>query len=315
MRANTIAIYFSDPEPMGYPFNFRRYFEVYQWIINDLARNGIASYIVRGDSYLGEGFWGCGWLLRNYELKKSAGRIRCDLIFNRDDKNTMPIIRDCRVVNNYELDEICLNKLKTAKMFPRVSPKTDEVHSFGGFVRLLSKRRYGRKRLIVVKKNFSTNCRGAYILPVAGVHKDLYDDWRHILVQEFLDSSRGIDGVVKGIHDLRLNIVNNRVVNAFLRQPPAGGYIANVFDGGTARAVSLDKLPKGAYDLAAKVMLKFNKYKPAVYAVDMFNTSKGYRLIELNSRPGVQHKSTISTYKDFNDAVVRMLVEVVNGLK
>ena len=96
----TLAIYFSDSKPMGYPFNTHYpYWQIYQRVVKIVQSAGIQVYIVRGKSYLGKGKFSHGWTIENNKMIKSKVNIKTDLIFNRDDKNTIPVIYDCQIIN------------------------------------------------------------------------------------------------------------------------------------------------------------------------------------------------------------------------
>ena len=47
------------------------------------------------------------------------------------------------------------------------------------------------------------------------------------ILQEFVDTSHGISGLVSGDHDLRVVIANGKILFSHIRQPQAGSKIAN----------------------------------------------------------------------------------------
>lgn len=304
----TVAIYFSDAEPMGYPFDKGYYFEIYQEIIAEIEKRDVQVCIVRGDSYQGEGKFSHGWKFVSGELEK-IDNIQADLIFNRDDKNTIPEIHDCKIINAPELDNICLDKWKTAELFPEFSPKTDYVQSFAESEGVIEKRNLGQSDRLVLKKNFQTEGRGIFVLPVSEITNDLYGDWSDVLIQEFLDSEVGVPGVVEGVHDLRVNVVNGEPINAYIRTPKPGSFLANVARGGKGISLTYEQIPAEVMKKVEEIDKKINKYMPSVYSADFTNSSKGYKLIEMNSRPMVQSPKYFSDYKKFNNALVEMLVE------
>ena len=310
--SKTIAIYFSDSEPMAYPFNKKQYLEIYQQIISELESRGIKVFIVRGDSYIKNGRFGKGWQFVNEKLKESAGEVHVDLIFNRDDKNTIPIIDDCKIINQPEFDQLCVDKVKTFETFPDISPKTASIHSYQGYLEQIEKWRMKPEEMIVLKKNFETEGRGIFIIPIADVKKSLYKDWNNVMVQEFIDSSIGIPGITDGLHDLRVTVINGKPINSFLRVPKKGSYLANVAQGGSGTSIDLKKVPKEVIEFVYRIDKKVKKYYPAIYSADFIHSGKGYRLLELNSRPGVQHPEWSKTYKKFNDGIIEMLIAAVN---
>ncbi len=309
----TIAIYFSDPEPMGYPFHKKEYFETYQKIISDIEKENIEVYIVRGESYLGNGRFKMGWRLKGDELIASEGEIKVDLIFNRDDKNTIPNIYDCITINKPQFDDICVDKFKTFELFPEISPKTGYVHTFEACHHELQIWNLDPNDLVVLKKNFETEGRGIYIIPAKDVQKDLYQDWTDIIIQEFIDSSVGLPGLSSGLHDLRITVIGGVPINSFVREPKKGSYLANISQGGSGTSIDLEEVPKEVIKLVSDINTVVDQFCPIIYAADFMNSPKGFKLVELNSRPGVQHPDWSKTYRLFNDAVVELLIEGVHG--
>ena len=70
-------------------------------------------------------------------------------------------------------------------------------------------------------------------------------------------------------------------------------------------------MPAEVMHMVARIGEVVGKYFPAAYSADFMNSPKGFVLVELNSRPGLQHSSWSASYKKFNDAIVRMLVDAV----
>lgn len=308
-NTKTIAIYFSDPEPMGYPFN-KEYFELYQEVIRDITQYHIKVYIVRGSSYEGNGVFSHGWFFENDTLSEYKQRIKADLIFNRDDKNTIPKIYDCPIINHPDLDQLCLDKYLTTQIFPNISPRTDLLHSYEDWLKKMKGHGIRPDMRVVLKKNFLTEGRGVYIIPANEVTKTLYHDWHDVLLQEFLDAHNGIPGIVRGNHDLRIEVINGELAHASVRVPKKGSWIANVSQGGTMTTVPLEKLPREVLNIVQNIQTKLDHYRPLLYSADFMNTPKGFKLVELNSRPGLL-SSDEASYKEWNGKIVNMLIEAV----
>lgn len=309
--APTIAIYFSDAQPLGYPFHKHQYFDMYREIIAAIERRGIQVFIVRGNSYLQDGRFRTGWRFVDGSLQETKQEVRADLIFNRDDKGTIPVIQDCPIINQPAFDALCTDKVKTHALFPDISPKTASIASFEQCLACIGAWKMHEQELIVLKKNFETEGRGIHILPVSRVEKSLYDDWEDVLLQEYLDGSDGIPGITDGLHDLRVTVVNGVPINSFLRTPKPGSYLANISQGGSGFSIDLSKIPRAVMDLVTRISAHVDQYLPALFAADFLHSSKGWKLLELNSRPGIQHPDWSADYKRFNDAVVDMLVQAV----
>lgn len=96
----------------------------------------------------------------------------------------------------------------------------------------------------------------------------------NILVQEFIKEANG--------KDLRLFVVDGKVVAAMQREAAPGEFRANIHMGGTASVVKVTAEEKKIAIRAAKAMnLK-------VAGVDIIRSSKGPLLLEVNSSPGLE---------------------------
>lgn len=96
----------------------------------------------------------------------------------------------------------------------------------------------------------------------------------NILVQEFIEESRGMD--------IRCFVIGDRVVAAVKRQAKEGEFRANVHQGGTAVKVKLAPQERAIAIAAAKTMgLK-------VAGVDLIRSNHGPLVLEINSSPGLE---------------------------
>ena len=96
----------------------------------------------------------------------------------------------------------------------------------------------------------------------------------NILVQEFIKEANG--------KDLRLFVIDGKVVASMQREAAPGEFRANIHMGGTASVVKVTAEEKRIAIKAAKAMdLK-------VAGVDIIRSSKGPLLLEVNSSPGLE---------------------------
>lgn len=96
----------------------------------------------------------------------------------------------------------------------------------------------------------------------------------NILVQEFIEESRGTD--------IRCFVIGDKVVAAIKRQAKEGDFRANVHQGGKALKVKLSPQERSIAICAAKTMgLK-------VAGVDLIRSNHGPLVLEINSSPGLE---------------------------
>lgn len=117
------------------------------------------------------------------------------------------------------------------------------------------------------------------------------------LVQEFLDSSNGVPGVSKGFHDLRLILVNDKLIYSLIREPAKGSYLANLAQGGKVIFIPRAKVPKSVYPIISHANKIFKPFSPRIFSIDvMFDEKKKPWVIELNSMPGLFFSSRGNRY-------------------
>lgn len=114
----------------------------------------------------------------------------------------------------------------------------------------------------------------------------------NILVQEFIKEANG--------KDLRLFVVDNKVVAAIQREAIAGEFRANIHLGGTATVIKPTKEEKKIAIKAAKALnLK-------VAGVDIIRSTKGPLLLEVNSSPGLEGIEG-ATHKDIAAEMIKAI--------
>ncbi|MDA0773106.1 MAG: 30S ribosomal protein S6--L-glutamate ligase [Cyanobacteria bacterium] len=96
----------------------------------------------------------------------------------------------------------------------------------------------------------------------------------NILIQEFIKEAGGAD--------LRVIVVNGRVVAAMKRQGAEGEFRSNLHQGGSAQALQLNKKEAHVAIKAAKAM------GLGVAGVDMLVSKRGPLIMEVNSSPGLE---------------------------
>ncbi len=303
-----LAIYFGDSDDMGNPFN-PKYEEVWRDMIREIEKYNIQVYMIREkNSYLGKGTFSRGWYIKNDQPFAISEPITVDLIFHRGGNSSIPASYDCPMINHPDLERLCNDKVKIAKLFADISPKTEGVGSYKEFLQVVSDWALLPQDMIVLKKNFMSGGKGVKVLPVKDVAEILFESWNNTLVQEFIDSSVGIPGLVEGLHDLRVVTINGEPVHTYVRTPKSGSFLANTAQGGTALALDLDKLPLDLLVTVKRINKEFIQYRPSILGIDFFNSKNGFKLIEINAPSGIIDPKLSPQDKVYRDKTVQMLV-------
>ncbi|MFW5887172.1 MAG: ATP-grasp domain-containing protein [Bacteriovoracia bacterium] len=101
----------------------------------------------------------------------------------------------------------------------------------------------------------------------SGIKKD-------IIIQEFIEEANG--------KDLRVIVVDGKVVAAMERSGAEGEFRSNIHQGGTSKVVELNKKTEMAAIESAKLL------GLTVAGVDLLESERGPLVIEVNSSPGLQ---------------------------
>lgn len=285
-----IAIYVDNEAVYDYPFSERRYRESYSDLVFELDGRGNETRIVREGSYLGNGvFSGSFRFSRNSDRDlEENGQFEADIIFDKGDRSTL---RDDGhpKINKRELEDLCNNKQKTTELFESVSPKTKFVDSREDLAAAL-KTIPGEVKVFKPSDGFGGD--GIVIGSDEDILNNSTDEELYpALVQQFIDSSRGIDGIVEGLHDLRVIMINDTPLQASIRQPAAGSFKANIKAGGSIFEIGVSSLPKGVFDFISAIDDRMQQFGNRVYSIDMVFDCNKFYLMELNARPGWHPRS------------------------
>jgi glutathione synthase/RimK-type ligase-like ATP-grasp enzyme len=313
MSGKVLAIYFSQPGALDYPLSKKNFFESYTTLINAIVDAGHVAVVVRADSYKQAGVFSPYFTYSrdSRQFTKVDDEICVDLVFNRDNENTIPRIEDVPVINHPDFDELCRDKVSAYEHFKQLSAVTLEVHSFEEARDALQ---HIDSQKIVLKPRFGEQGEGVTVCDRDDFSASFYDDWSNMLVQEFLDSSDGIEGLVEGLHEININMINGKFAGARIRQPAEGqlSLAADVAEGRKLWGLHFEQIPKQAWDVAVAVDRKLERFWPRVFRADIIRDAAGvYKIIELNSRPGIMHadREGPEFYRDFNGTLEEALIE------
>jgi hypothetical protein len=284
MAPVSIAIHVASLKMGGPTFSEKFYWQAYLDLLLRLRGRGVDAFFVTEESeYIGGGFF-----RRTYSMDR-PGRpgelmerhyLRADLVYDRGGFSGTGVA----VVNSPAFVELTNCKARVYEQFGHLQPFTELCHDRAQLELAL---RMTSSNLAVVKVPTGEGGEGVGIgSPEAILAKVL--GWPYpLLVQEFMDTSIGVPELgVEGYHDLRVKIIDGRVVGGTIRQPKPGEYRANFKIGGKSTQLSRHDIPPAALELTKEVDSHFGD-EPRHYALDCGNTTAGYQLIELNPWPGL----------------------------
>lgn len=257
---------------------------VYLHLLELCQKEGWETYVLTRKTYVGESTFNGVWLYKNNMFEQIKSKTKIDIIYDRTGGVAFPPQEEKRVVNNREFKLLCWNKWEAYKKIGEYMPKTFWVGS-------------DKSKLAEILDNIDTDL--VVLKPFNGLKgigvfigkkdKALEIDFegRDYIAQEFVDTSAGIDGGIVGYHDLRVAIVNNKIVWSHVRTPVEGSLAANVAQGGKLIEMDINKIPVRVKDIVKEISnIFYEKYENPSYSLD-FGIEKGKPVIfEINDQIG-----------------------------
>jgi len=308
MSRNIAALWDAEVDWEGEkPFNKTHINTTYEYFTDLAAKKDSKVFIAKFDWYSD------GKLQKAYSFDgenwNKVEDVELDTVFDkyRFDEETIDLKREIAnrhpVLNRFEIEQICKDKLLAYEKFPKYHPETREA-TLENVEEMLEK--YGK---VVVKPLSAHAGEGVEII------EDIseFEESRDRITQQFIDSSSGIEKLgIDGVHDLRVVVVDGKPVVSYIRQPDSG-FVANVALGGSMEFIAIEDVPEEAMDIVKEVVdvLEQDWF---VCGVDMiFDQDQNPWILELNSKPGMSfyHKEEIKEWKKpYIKAVVNSLSEI-----
>lgn len=276
----SVAVFFTKPGFDDYPFDGEDYRIVYRTLAEIVTGKGHRFFLVRDPaSYKGETTFKGGWEFIDEDFRRTEDDVKANVVYN---KGRITFDAAANVVTDPELETLCNDKHATNLLFPHLCPRTIVVKTDGEFQRALDQMpsekivvkpldRFGGDGVTIGSRDVVTENNPGY----------------PCIVQEFIDTSRGIPGIMDGLHDFRIICIGGVVAACYIRTPPQGSLVANVSLGGGEITVDVTEIPEGALELFREVDTALSHFPSRVYSVDMgLNADGRWMLIELNDQPG-----------------------------
>jgi glutathione synthase/RimK-type ligase-like ATP-grasp enzyme len=218
---------------------------------------------------------------------KRLANIKPDIIFDKTPLNSETlkfkknIAKKVKTFNNIFVEKLCSDKMLTYRYFKQFMTRMFIVNNKSELKKALKKIRTNR---YVLKPIAGSSAKGVKFFSKKKLPKKVEKD---TLVQEFVDTQKGIPGFVKGVADFRVILINGKITFSVIRKAKKG-LISNVSRGGREIVIDIKKIPKEICSIVMKIDAKLKKYKPRIFTADFVFDKHGKPwLMELNSKPGI----------------------------
>jgi glutathione synthase/RimK-type ligase-like ATP-grasp enzyme len=218
-----------------------------------------------------------------------TGPVKPDLIFDKTNNHSEndpvreQLIDRYPFIDDPNFTRFANNKYETSRLLPQYFKPYQKISSSTQW-NLFLESFAGKK--IVVKPIVGSGGKGVFIVEKAEAHNlELHFP---VIVQEFIDGSNGIPGVIHGNHDLRLVFIGDEMIYSYIRTPRPGSLLANIAQGGSMTIVPREKLPLSLNPIIQDVQKLFSPFHQKTYTVDlMFDEHTRPWIIEFNTMPGM----------------------------
>ncbi|MBW2992404.1 ATP-grasp domain-containing protein [Candidatus Woesearchaeota archaeon] len=227
-----------------------------------------------------------GWAIEGRGYKQ-AFDIKPDVIFDKTKlvpkyiKFKKYFSKKGIMLNPYYIEDLCSDKFKTFRLFPRLTPGLFLVKNKK---ELKNKIKKIKTKLVVLKPRKGSSAHGLWICSKKeALKKNIKGDY---VLQEFIDTRKGIKGLVKGVYDIRVIMAGGKFTYAWIRVAKKG-FVSNISRGGKLVLLRNEQIPRKILKAARQIDNKLKNYNPRIYTADFILDENGdARLIELNSKPG-----------------------------
>ncbi|MDP3994545.1 MAG: hypothetical protein Q8P91_01795 [bacterium] len=259
---------------------------VYLRLLEFCRKENWETYILTRKTYIGGGVFNGAWLFSEGKFKKINKPVKIDLVYDRSGGISFPPGDDTflKVVDIRDFKILCWDKLKTYKEIRRYMPKSVWVGRFDNYKKILQQINTAK---IVLKPYNGLKGMGIYIGPKENIAGFIPNPKKKYIAQEFVDTSGGIAGITPGRHDLRVVIVNGKVVWCHVRVPPRNSLLANAAMGGNLTEVDYEKVPLSIKNIVKAISSDFYKrFDNPVYSLDFGMQNDKPFIFEINDTIG-----------------------------
>ena len=137
------------------------------------------------------------------------------------------------------------------------------------------------------------------------------------ILQPFINCDKGfVFGKYHGLIDLRVIILNNKIVQTYIRIARKGKFVCNEHQGGNLVYIPIKMIPKDVLIMTGKIIKKLDtelNLKHSLYALDFIRSNNGnLYFLEGNNNPGIDWNHR----KKMNEIKSKELIDlIVNEIK
>jgi hypothetical protein len=319
------------------------YNDSYRYFLSICKKMGIKAAFVTSEDIIGSGLFQSCWTFDKKWIR-NCGKAYSSIFFDKftpiniKQKNKRKLLTSSKSIcmfNDKKIKDIFQNKMKTYNHFKEFAIPTVEITNFSKRGIILAKTKLDK---LLKKHRFKADFNDEYIIKdktglggfnIFKVKFDKLDSKENMklyeldkkkssyIIQPFINCNKGfIFGEHSGFIDLRVVILNQKVIQTYIRIAKKGNFKCNEHQGGNLVYMPVKTIPKDVLTMTKKIIKNMDtklNLKHSLYSLDfiMSNEDNLY-FIEGNDRPGIDwnHKKKINEIKS-----KELINTIVNELK
>ncbi len=261
---------------------------VYLRFLEFCQSQGWEVYVLTRKTYKDNGIFAGSWKFDKGGFRRIIKPVKIDLVYDRSAGVKFPPENDGSViwVNRLDFKILAWDKWKAYRRIGKDMPQTFWVEEEKDLIDVLPKI---KTDWVVLKPYNGLKGFGVFIGPKSEAENFKFPEkYKHYIVQEFVDTSGGIDGITNGLHDLRVAIVNAKAVWSHVRVPEKGSFMANAAQGGILIEVDYSEVPESIKKIVGEIAERFYRdYDNPSYSLDFGIGKDGIpKIFEINDQIG-----------------------------
>lgn len=241
-----------------------------------------------------------------FELKEE--KITFDAIFDRSPRKNFPTPDiDTKTLNSLAFKKLANNKDQTYELLHAYMPKTFPITSEQDFKTALAL--FHPKEMAVFKPVDGFGGKGVIITEAENLTTNLLVPNKKFILQKFVDTSKGVPGIISGRHDLRIIILDGTPILLQAREPKSGELRANIAQGGQCFEFPYEAAPVALRTIVETVHpIIDTAFSAPFYSIDFGIDSDGTPYIfEINDQIGFKGAITGENRKKFCKSFINSL--------
>ena len=337
---------YREKSPFSSKGSYGIYNDSYRYFLLQCKEIGIKAAFATSKDIIGSGLFQSFWTY-DKEWVRNYGKAYSRILFDKftpvtiKQENKLKLFTSSKSVytfSNKKLKDIFQNKLNTYKYSKEFAVPTVEITNPSKREIVLAKTRLDK---LLKKHRYRVDFNAGYIIKDttgAGGFKIFKVDFdkcsfkeirKHYeldkkdnkllsyILQPFINCDKGfVFGKYRGLMDLRVIILNNKIVQTYIRIARKGEFISNEHQGGNLVYIPIKIIPKYVLTMTRKIIKKLDtdlNLKHSLYALDFIRSNNGnLYFLEGNTTPGIDWNPR----KKINEIKSKELINlIVNEIK